>query len=241
MPKVAFPAISAGGYGYPKEQAAEIACEAVREFLTIYANLSCFNLIVFCMWEENMAIYEEQMRLTFTAGAFPLTLARPSTAPTSLSRASLPGWMPAVSTVITISGLKTVVHLWDIPTWTLMVPDLDRTDDPSAYHRRPIRVIDQNITDRVALYAGDIVRFGVDVIVNSANTNMEITHGVCEAIHHAAGPQLLAASKPLAPCPECKAKITPGFNLPAKAVIHTVGPQIAQDVFPTREECHRLE
>jgi O-acetyl-ADP-ribose deacetylase (regulator of RNase III) len=70
----------------------------------------------------------------------------------------------------------------------------------------------------------DITTLEVDAIVNAANTELLPGGGVCGAIHRAAGPRLAAACAKVAPCPTGEARLTPGFNLPARFVVHAVGP-----------------
>jgi len=78
--------------------------------------------------------------------------------------------------------------------------------------------------DRLRILQADITTLDVDAIVNAANVALMPGGGVCGAIHRAAGQELVEACREVGPCPTGEARLTPGFKLKARWVIHAVGP-----------------
>ncbi len=81
-----------------------------------------------------------------------------------------------------------------------------------------------DLKSRMTIAEGDITKLDVDAIVNAANDRLAPGGGVCGAIHRAAGPALAEACRQIGGCPTGEARLTPGFKLKARYVIHAVGP-----------------
>jgi len=85
--------------------------------------------------------------------------------------------------------------------------------------------VSPSLNEKVSLWQGDITALEIDGIVNAANESLLGGGGVDGCIHSAAGSELLEACEKLNGCSTGESRVTPGFNLPAKYVIHAVGPQ----------------
>lgn len=142
------------------------------------------------------------------------------------------------SRTITTMTDRVRVSLSDIPTWSefAISEGLLATGDRTATTTITAAAA-ASVNDKISLYRGDSTTLELYAIVNAANTSLLGGGGIDGAIHRAAGPGLREECAKLGGCATGETKLTKGYNLPAKYVLHTVGP--VGENRPMLQSCYR--